>query len=76
MYQELETVVLAHDVPDQGLADGDLGVVVYRYVGGQSYEVEFVSGDGRTIAVLTLAPDEIRAVQPHEILHVRQRASV
>jgi hypothetical protein len=76
MFQELETVVLAHDVAEFGLREGDLGAVVHRASAGQAYEVEFVTGEGRTIAVLTLAADEIRAISPGEILHVRDLASV
>ena len=32
---------------------GDIGAVVYRYEASASYEVEFVTAEGKTIAVLT-----------------------
>jgi len=33
--------------------------------------LEFVAGDGGTVAVLTLEPGDVRAVSKAEILHVR-----
>ncbi len=42
--------------------------------GDASYEVEFISGEGGTVAVLTLSDTDIRAIQPREILHVRNLA--
>ena len=44
MIHELDTVVLAHDLPDLGLEKGDVGAVVHAYEGGDAVEVEFVSG--------------------------------
>ncbi len=40
----------------------DLGAVVHRYTDGLAFEVEFVTGEGETIAVLTLTPDDIRPI--------------
>jgi hypothetical protein len=71
MFRELETVVLRRDLDDHGLKEGDVGVVVHSYSDGAAYEVEFVTAEGRTVAVLTLDRSEIRLMEDKEILHVR-----
>jgi hypothetical protein len=48
-------------------------VVVGRYASG-GYEVEFAAADGSTIAVVTLADDDIRPRRRREILRVGQIA--
>ena len=75
MVDELETVVLTHDIPDHGLRNGDVGAVVHKYADGSEFEVEFLTADGNTIAVLTLVSTDIRKFQPGEILHVREISS-
>ncbi len=74
MLNELDPVVLTRDLPGASLATGDIGTVVHRYADDQ-YEVEFVAGSGRTVAVVTLAGPDVRTVGPEEILHARQIAS-
>jgi hypothetical protein len=71
MMRELDTVVLVRDLEDYGLTQGDVGAVVHCYKDGATYEVEFVTGEGTTIAVLTLSQQDIRPIQAREILHVR-----
>lgn len=75
MIEELGTVVLTRDVPEYGLTKGDVGAVVHRYTDSEGYEVEFVTAEGRTVAVLTLTESEIRPMGKREILHVRELAS-
>ena len=72
---ELDEVVLTCDVPDHGLAAGDIGTVVLVHDGGKGYEVEFMTLDGETIAVVTLRAVQVRAVQHDEIAHARSIAS-
>jgi hypothetical protein len=74
MIRELETVVLLHDVPRHELKSGDVGAVVHLYDGGKAFEVEFVTAEGRTVAVLTLTESDVRSVRGSEILHVRELA--
>lgn len=62
MFQEHAQVVLASALPALGLEPGDVGVVVHMHANGAAYEVEFMSLDGRTIGVETLAADQLRAV--------------
>lgn len=75
MLSEHSLVVLRRDVPSDGLSVGDVGTLVASYESGQAYEVEFVAGDGSTIAVVTLEPDDIRPMQREELLHIRRRDS-
>ncbi len=72
MIKELDTIVLTRDFPEHGLSRGDIGVVVHRYKDDAAYEVEFVTGKGETLAVITLEPKDIRQMHPNEILHARE----
>ncbi len=72
MFQELDTVVLTHNVENHGLKEGDIGVVVHCYQDRQGLEVEFVTAEGKTIALLTLTPSDVRLMREREILHVRE----
>ena len=74
MIKELDTVVLTHDIKEYGLTEGDIGAIVHCYSDSNAYEVEFVTAEGKTIAVLTLSPDDIRVMKEREILHVREIA--
>ncbi|MBI5376343.1 MAG: DUF4926 domain-containing protein [Candidatus Schekmanbacteria bacterium] len=74
MIKELDTVVLTHNIKEYGLTEGDIGVVVHCYKNQDTYEIEFVTADGKTIAVLTLSANEIRLMKNREILHVREIA--
>jgi hypothetical protein len=74
MIRELDTVVLVHDLDAYGLAQGDVGAVVHCYKDEVTFEVEFVTGEGATIAVLSLSQHDIRPIQAREILHVRALA--
>lgn len=73
--RELETVVLLRDFPEAGLRAGDLGAVVHLH-GAEALEVEFVTAAGRTQALLTLAPDDVRAVRDDDLLAVRSAPPV
>jgi hypothetical protein len=70
-----DLLVLTRDFPEAGLEAGDVGVVVAVYEGG-GVEMEFVSADGVTLAVLTLTDAEVRPMTGAEILHVRGLAPV
>lgn len=75
MIRELDTIVLTHDIEEHGLRHGDVGAVVHCYKDGAAFEVEFVTAEGRTIALLTLTQADIRPMAEKEILHVRELAS-
>lgn len=72
MIHELDTVVLAHDIYEYGLQQDDIGAIVHCYKQHEAFEVEFVTGEGDTIAVLTLTQADIRPIRSREILHVRE----
>ena len=74
MIHELDIVVLVHDLKAYGLTQGDVGAVVHCYKDGVTFEVEFVTGEGATLAVLTLSQHDLRPMHGREILHVRALA--
>ena len=63
MIKEHDRVVLTSELPEEALKAGD--------VGGEAFEVEFVTLDGETVAVETLAASRVRPVQRREITHAR-----
>jgi hypothetical protein len=75
MIEELATVVLTRNIDEHGLVEGDVGAVVHKYQGGDAFEVEFVRGDGTTIAVVTVNGKDFRPILGGEILHVRKVAA-
>ena len=72
MIKELDPVVLSRDLPELGLKRGDIGAVVHCYKSGEAFEVEFITGEGETVAVVTLSSKDMRLMQDKEILHVRK----
>lgn len=72
MINELDLVTLTNDLADHSLQRGDVGTVVHCYEGGEAYEVEFVTAEGKTVAVLTLKSTEISLLHGSQILHVRE----
>jgi len=74
MINELDTVALLRDLPQFGLAKGDLGTAVHIYADGKAYEVEFMTLTGDTIGVVTLEAGEVRPITEREIAHARQVA--
>lgn len=74
MIAEHSLVVLDCDPPHENLNRGDVGTVVHVYKGGRGYEVEFVDGGGRTVALVTVDADDVRPREAGELLHVRRTA--
>ena len=66
----LDTVVLEKDIPEYHLKAGDLGTVVERYE-PDGIEVEFVLGNGKVRALLTLKKHEVRALSESDVFSVR-----
>ena len=75
MINELDQVVLASDVPAEGLVAGDVGTVVLIHRDGQAFEVEFLTLEGTTVAVVTLEASQVRPVGKREIVHARELLS-
>jgi hypothetical protein len=72
MIKEHDRVVLLKDVPEEGLKAGDVGTVVHVYRNGEAFEVEFMTLDGRTVAIVTLPALDVRTVSSRDITHVRE----
>ena len=70
---ELDVVVLRRALPDVGLVEGDVGAIVHVHA-PEAFEVEFVTGEGTTLAVATLSAGDLRPIDAHELLHVRKVA--
>ena len=72
MIEELDLVVLTHDIEGHDLKSSDVGTVVHCYDDNIEFEVEFITAEGKTIAVLTLTIEDIRSFDHSEILHTRE----
>ena len=71
MIREHDSVGLAADLPEHGLARVDIGTVALVHRGGAGYEVEFMTLEGETVAVVSLQASQVRAITPGEIAHAR-----
>lgn len=71
MIKEHDQVVLTSDLPEAGMKAGDVGTVVHIYPHGEAYEVEFFTLHGKTAAIATVRPPQLRPVSPHDIAHAR-----
>ena len=70
MIKELDEVVLTCDLPEHGLKSGDTGTVVLVH-NRPGYEVEFMTLEGDTMAIISLSPDQVRAAGPRDMPHAR-----
>ncbi len=71
MIAELDCVALTEDLPEHGLAAGDVGAVVHAYRGGSRFIVEFTTFKGRTVAVAKVSAGQIRPLAQNEVHHAR-----
>jgi hypothetical protein len=74
LINELDTVVLTIDLPEEGLKAGDLGAVVGVYRNGAAYEVEFVTLKGETVSVVTIPHHGLRPVDEKDMPTTRRAA--
>ena len=74
MIKEHDRIVLLKDLPEDGLQACDVGTVIHIHRQGEAFEVEFMTLDGGTVAVVTLPSSQIRAVSKRDITHVRELA--
>ncbi len=54
MIKEHDRIVLSKDLPAEGLQAGDVGTVVHIHKEAEAFEVEFLTLEGETVAVVTL----------------------
>lgn len=71
MIREHDRVVLTTDLAKEGLKAGDVGTVVHIHSQGEAFEVEFLTLDGRTVAIATVLNSQLRAVTHRDITHAR-----
>ncbi len=72
MIKEFDRIILTENLPDKKLMKGDIGTVVMIYERGKGYEVEFITLNGKTVAVVTLLANQVRQIRNNEISHVRE----
>ncbi len=76
MIQEHDRIILTTDLPEYSLKTGDIGTVVLAHEQHNGFEVEFVSLNGETIAVISLFAQQIRAIGQREIANARPLVAV
>jgi hypothetical protein len=59
--QPLDVVALTEDLPNRGLAEGQVGTIV-EVLAPNVFEVEFVDDQGHTYAMLPLRSDQLLAL--------------
>jgi Domain of unknown function (DUF4926) len=64
-------IVLLNNIPQSGLAAGDVGTVINIYGKGASFQVEFVNLNGAIVAVETLSAQQVRSVGEQDMIHSR-----
>ena len=74
MIAEHSLVVLDAVPSNEKLSRGDVGTIVHAYKNGKGYDVEFVDGGEQTVALITVGADDVRPIQPGELLHTRATA--
>jgi hypothetical protein len=74
MIREHDCIVLTANLHDEGLEAGDVGAVVHIHANGAAYEVEFMTFTGKTVAIATVLPTQLRAVSKRDLTHVRELA--
>ena len=72
MLEEHDRIVLRTDVPEAHLKVGDVGTIVHVHQHSEAFEVEFLTLDGRTVAVTTVARSQVRPVTGTDIAHARE----
>ena len=75
MIQEHDCIVLTQDIPEEGLRAGYVGTVVHIHANAAGYEVGFHDATGRTVAVATVLPPQLRPTSPRALTHVRELAT-
>ena len=74
-FEMYERVVLAQDLPADGLKAGDVGVIVEEYPATaevpEGYELEIFAANGKTFAVVSVPATSIRKATERDVLSVR-----
>jgi hypothetical protein len=70
MIKEHDRVALTEDLPEYGLKRGDIATVVMVHA-IPGYELEFVTLNGDTLAVISAHPHQVRPLGQREIAQAR-----
>ncbi|MBL8156801.1 MAG: DUF4926 domain-containing protein [Anaerolineae bacterium] len=73
--KELDQVVLLVDLPDFHLKVVDVGTIVDVTPNGRQFTLEFFNYSGDTLAVVPVAPSQVRPLRDQEVMsaHVLER---
>jgi hypothetical protein len=74
MIKEHDRIVLLKNLPEQGLQMEDVGTVVHVHRQGEAFEVEFMTLNGETVAIVTLLSSQVRPVGKRDVTHTRELA--
>ena len=69
-FKEHDLVVLTEDLPAEGLKAGDVGTIVMVHT-IPGYELEVTTLDGKTIAVVSVFPHQVRPIGKREVAQAR-----
>jgi hypothetical protein len=72
LFSEHARIVLTADLPEEGLAAGDVGTIVHIHPGREAFVVEFTALGGDTVAVATVLQSQARPVTNEDITHARR----
>jgi len=79
-FKPFTRVVLTQNIPYENLFGGDVGVVVEHHPATklypEGYEVEFFTGDGDTLTVVSVPVKKMRAVTANDVFHVREKTAI
>jgi hypothetical protein len=64
--QLLDVVALTVDLPEHGLARGQVGTVVEQ-LASDAYEIEFSDDQGRTYAMVAIRADKLMVLRYHPV---------
>lgn len=71
MIREFERAALTVDLPQFGFQAGDVGTVVDITTNGKGVTLEFFNFVGETVAVVPVSIDQVRPLNPNDLIHVR-----
>ncbi len=75
MLEEHCRVALTDEVADPGLKAGDVGTIVHVHRDGEAFEVEFLTLDGHTAALVTVSSSQVHPMTGADITHARDGCS-
>ena len=76
MFKEHDIVVLTVDIPGDGLEAGDIGTIIHVHGESEAFIVEFMTFTGRTVAVVSVSADQVRAISDFDVKQARPMTSV